>query len=140
MTTSRVQYMPTVVCAAGDIGSRRGRAFRKIHTVPLTLRHTQGILDTETGGHANKETTMASKREWTEGWRDGMTEVAGRALFVEDGTVGHYARLGEGDTVGAVLADYAAGYDCDPQTVTVRWHFFEGGAEVGAGGYVFEVR
>jgi hypothetical protein len=83
--------------------------------------------------------TMASKREWTEGWRDGMAEVAGRALFVEDGTVGHYARLGEGEDVASALDDYAAGYDCDPQTVTVRWHLFECGEEVDGGRYSFEV-
>jgi hypothetical protein len=84
--------------------------------------------------------TMASTREWTEGWRDGMADMAGRVLFVEDGTVGHYTRLGEGEGVMDALADYAAGYDCDPQAITARWHLFEGGAEVGAGWHVFEVR
>jgi hypothetical protein len=82
---------------------------------------------------------MTGNREWTEGWLDGMAEVAGRALFVEDGTVGHYATLAAGEDVASALDDYAAGHDCDPQTITVRWHLFEHGEEVGRGQHSFEV-
>jgi hypothetical protein len=83
---------------------------------------------------------MPSK--WQEGFIHGLALVtggAGRVLFVEDGTVGHYATLAAGEDVAAALNDYAAGYDCDPQTITVRWHLFEHGEEVDRGQHSFEV-
>jgi hypothetical protein len=80
--------------------------------------------------------------EWQEGFIHGLALVTGgasRVLFVEDGTVGHYATLAAGEDVASALDDYAAGYDCDPQTVTVRWHLFECGEEVDGGRHSFEV-
>jgi hypothetical protein len=76
--------------------------------------------------------------DWTNIGQDDMGEVASRALFVEDGTLGHYRHLRPGEEVETALADYASTYDCDPQEVAVRWTLYDGGEEVYSGRHTFE--
>jgi hypothetical protein len=90
-----------------------------------------------------KDREMIMPSEWQEGFTHGLALVtggAGRVLFVEDGTVGHYATLAAGEDVASALDDYAAGHDYDPQTVEVRWYLFEDGEEVDKGRHSFDVR
>lgn len=82
---------------------------------------------------------MASKtKTWTETGKDQMADVEGVAIFVADGTVGHYRHLGY-EHVEEALDDYANGYKCDPQEITVSWSVFDNGEEVRSGQYTFNV-
>jgi hypothetical protein len=80
--------------------------------------------------------------EWeqADAGQDAMTETTGRVLFVGDGQVGHFVTLPDDATALDALTDYAAGYDCPPQEITVRWHLYEDGQEKDAGRYAFRAR
>jgi hypothetical protein len=87
------------------------------------------------------ETTMASeKKTWTETNKDRMADVGGRAIWVSDGVVGHYRSLeDEYEDMEKVLDDYAGGYKCNSQEITVDWYLFDDGDEVQSGRYTFNV-
>jgi hypothetical protein len=85
--------------------------------------------------------TMAT--DWTEIGQDGMAGVPGLVLLVDadDGTAAVYRGIALGETVEDALADYAAGYNCDPgDEVKVDWHLYRDGEEVYSGRHAFEVR
>ena len=77
-------------------------------------------------------------REWTQASADTMAATTGRKLWVEDGTVGHYADIGIAESTSMLLADYAVGYDAgDAREVEVSWRLYEDGEEVDCGAYSF---
>jgi hypothetical protein len=84
---------------------------------------------------------MASKTKvWTEISKNRMADVGGKAIGVSDGVVGHYRSLeDEREDIQDFLDDYASGYRCDPQAITVNWSLFDDGDEVRSGRHTFNV-
>jgi hypothetical protein len=79
--------------------------------------------------------------DWTNIGQDDMGEVTGRALFVDDGTLGYYRHLKARETVKGALRDYASTYDSNRgDKIEVGWHLYEDGKEVDYGWYTFEVK
>jgi hypothetical protein len=77
---------------------------------------------------------------WVEISKDQMAGVGGVAVWVSDGVVGHYHSLAdEHEDTEKVLNDYASGYRCDPQEISVVWSIFDDGEEVRSGQYTFNV-
>jgi hypothetical protein len=79
--------------------------------------------------------------DWAEIGQDRMTGVPGLALFVHDGTLGHYHHMAPGEAVEQALADYAAGYDSDRgDEIEVDWHMYKDGKEAYSGRHAFEMK
>jgi hypothetical protein len=84
--------------------------------------------------NANEGTTMTTQREWTEIAGQDMAQTTGRLLYVEDGQLGHYAPLAEGEFPSTALKDYVAGYDAPRGTkIGGWWHLYEDGLESNLG-------
>ncbi len=79
------------------------------------------------------------KLNWIESIPDDLTTVDGRALWVADAMVGHYAVLPDCVSVQESLADYAAGYDAgEASAVRVEWRLYEDGREIDYGRHSWE--
>lgn len=78
---------------------------------------------------------------WHEIAGDDMAKTFGRKIWVEDGTVGHYTSLRDGETVAEALASYAYGYEGNRgDHIKVRWELWQNGVELDAGDFTFIVR
>lgn len=81
---------------------------------------------------------MATKtRNWVESTPADLKSVPGWAVWVEDGTLGHYATLGSRDEAPEALVDYAESYDAgeDACEMVVNWTLYHDGKEVSRGQY-----
>jgi hypothetical protein len=84
----------------------------------------------------------AQVRDWIESVPADLAgdDAPARALWVADGTLGHYAEMQSEDTVPALLADYAAGYAAgdEPHEITVQWSLYDHGECIDCGEYTWD--